>query len=72
MANRAKPQKAASAVTAAAVAAPGEAPAAEPQAEHEEGVEAAEAKGGKRATDRILQKRGEPSKKRKANARDIR
>jgi hypothetical protein len=75
MTARAKPQKAASAATAAAVA-PAEAAVAPPpqdQAE-EEGAELQRSgsKSGKRATDRILQKRGEPTKKRKANARDIR
>jgi hypothetical protein len=75
MQSRAKPQKAASAATAAAVP-PTEAAAAPPAPEQAE-EEVAElqrsgSKSGKRATDRILQKRGEPTKKRKANARDIR
>ena len=72
---RAKPQKAASAATAAAVA-PAETAAAPPpqeQPEEEAGeLQRSGSKTGKRATDRILQKRGEPTKKRKANARDIR
>jgi hypothetical protein len=75
MNSRAKPQKAASAVTMAAVASNEVATQAPPkdQAEDEEGeLQHSGSKYGKRATDRILQKRGEPTKKRKANARDIR
>ncbi len=74
MSARAKPQKVASAATAAAVA-PAEAAAAPPpqdQPEGEDELQRSGSKTGKRATDRILQKRGEPTKKRKANARDIR